>query len=108
MYQYSEGQVIQAYAVEEPSCPNPGEPVNETGLRNFLQANAWPSGLQDTLVKGARRIPIRYFVCDDSGSMAIADGMQIVKGSVDGQDRYMLRSKSFLGIKPDLISLLLI
>lgn len=93
MYNHGEAQVIQAYAVEEPSCPNPAEPVNEAGLRNFLQANAWPSGLQDTLVKGARRIPIRYFICDDSGSMAYTDGKQIVKAGEGGKDWYVSTTK---------------
>jgi len=52
------------------------EPVNEENAREFLRKNAWPPGLQDALIKGLRKIPIRYIICDDSGSMTTNDGMK--------------------------------
>lgn len=91
MYQQGVTQVVQAYAVAVAPLPNAEEPVNEAGLRNFLQANAWPNGLQESLVKGARKIPIRYFICDDSGSMAHTDGKKIVKSADGAKDRYLIR-----------------
>ena len=52
------------------------EPVNEVKAREFLHNNAWPPGLQDALIKGLKKIPIRYIICDDSGSMTTNDGMK--------------------------------
>jgi hypothetical protein len=49
-------------------------PINEESTRQFLTSNKWPQSLQDILVKGCERFPIRYFVVDDSGSMARNDG----------------------------------
>ena len=84
---YHQAQIVQAYAVAEAPSGSQDEAVNEAGLRNFLQANAWPNGLQENLVKGARKMPIRYFICDDSGSMAYTDGKKIVKSSDGTKDR---------------------
>jgi hypothetical protein len=52
------------------------EPVDEENTRTFLHEHAWPNGLQDALVKGLKKIPIRYIICDDSGSMTTNDGMK--------------------------------
>lgn len=50
------------------------EPVNEPNARAFLREHSWPTGLQDAFVKGLKKIPIRFFICDDSGSMTTNDG----------------------------------
>lgn len=42
--------------------------------RSFLSESNWPPGLQDTLIRNLSKIPIRYFICDDSGSMTTNDG----------------------------------
>ncbi len=55
------------------------EPINEVKARAFLHENAWPLGLQDALVKGLKKIPIRYIICDDSGSMSTNDGYRFEK-----------------------------
>ena len=36
-------------------------------------------GLQDAVVKGFEEVPIRYIICDDSGSMSESDGNMLVK-----------------------------
>ena len=81
-------QVVEAYpvlsAAELSECEQ-NETVNEAGLRNFLMAKSWPNGLQECLIRGVKKIPIRYFICDDSGSMSYSDGKQIVKVA-GGQD----------------------
>ena len=58
------------------------EPINVTGTREFLRLHAWPIGLQDALLKGLNKIPIRFIICDDSGSMTTPDGMkfEVVNG----------------------------
>ena len=55
------------------------EPINEEKARAFLHENAWPLGLQDALMKGLKKIPIRYIICDDSGSMTTNDGYRFEK-----------------------------
>ena len=44
-----------------------GLPFNDAETRRFLTSHHWPLGLQDVIVQGLKRIPIRYFICDDSG-----------------------------------------
>ena len=51
--------------------------INETTFRNFLQSNGWPLGLQTTLLNGIKSMPMRFFICDDSGSMLTADGKRV-------------------------------
>ena len=52
--------------------------INEGGLREFLTAHQWPVGLQDQISKSLNRLPMRYFILDDSGSMATSDGHRMV------------------------------
>jgi hypothetical protein len=53
-------------------------PFNEIGAREFLSANYWPRGMQDTFIQNVARIPIRFFICDDSGSMIASDGHRLM------------------------------
>lgn len=77
---------VQGYAAD-PSAPmNPGylpsaslpQFQNEGGAREFLQTQGFPKGLQDAFVDNLSKIPLRFFIIDDSGSMAINDGKRIV------------------------------
>jgi len=52
--------------------------INEPAAREFLEANKWPRGLQDSFIQQLRKIPIRFFICDDSGSMSTNDGHRLV------------------------------
>ena len=47
--------------------------INEGGAREFLSTYpySWPKGLQDTFINSLGKFPIRFFVCDDSGSVII-------------------------------------
>ena len=81
---------ITATAVEAvPSSPPPTATLstplqgyNEAGAREFLSGSRWPLGLQETFLQNLSRIPIRFFICDDSGSMIASDGHRILgKGS---------------------------
>ena len=83
--------VVEAYAVQSASentasVAYPETQVNEMGLRNFLMSHDWPDGLQECILKSAKKMPIRYFICDDSGSMQHNDGKKILRGA-KGKDR---------------------
>ena len=52
--------------------------INTQATRNFLIQNEWSSGLQEIFIKDISNIPMRYFICDDSGSMAQPDGSRLV------------------------------
>ena len=39
----------------------------------------WPLGLVDYAIRGMKAVPIRFFICDDSGSMGISDGHKNLK-----------------------------
>lgn len=75
--------IAKAVAVQEFSDintvgPDPEEAVDEIGVRNFLMSHSWPNGLQDALVNTLKKMPIRFFICDDSGSMTYSGGMKLV------------------------------
>jgi hypothetical protein len=47
---------------------------NPDGAKEFLSTLNWPAHLQDNFLKSLEKLPIRYFICDDSGSMSAEDG----------------------------------
>ena len=61
------------YYASAPSQPEFIGP-NEVATREFLNAKKWPVGLQNFLLSNVIRMPRRYFICDDSGSMNSNDG----------------------------------
>lgn len=71
-------QVASAPSAPTVQASNVRAPVNEAGTREFLTANKWPTGLQDTFVANLHRIPMRFFICDDSGSMIASDGHRLM------------------------------
>ncbi len=52
--------------------------MNEPALRDYLTTNRWPKGLQDTFLRNLDKIPHRFFICDDSGSMSTSDGHRVI------------------------------
>lgn len=52
--------------------------VNEAGAKEYLAGHKWPHGLQLTFVANLQLVPIRFFICDDSGSMMISDGHKLM------------------------------
>lgn len=52
--------------------------INETGARSYLSEYKWPVGLQELLLRNLTKIPIRFMICDDSGSMVANDGHKLV------------------------------
>ena len=51
---------------------------DEDKARAFLTKNDWPEGFQKVMLEQCSTIPVRFFVCDDSGSMIHDDGQQLV------------------------------
>jgi hypothetical protein len=41
--------------------------VDEDGARRYLSKEHWPKSLQEMLIKGCQRYPVRFFIIDDSG-----------------------------------------
>eukprot|EP01031_Cornospumella_fuschlensis_P044471 gene44470-54386_t len=52
-------------------------PNVESGKR-FLTKHGWPSGLQEAVLKSCRKIPVRFYIVDDSGSMISNDGRRVM------------------------------
>lgn len=53
--------------------------------REFLEKNSWPSGLIEAFCANITKIPIRFFLVDDSGSMNAPDGFKIIGGDRDAK-----------------------
>jgi hypothetical protein len=51
--------------------------IDEQSASVYLNNYGWPTGLQRALLKNVVRIPMRYFICDDSGSMVTGDGHRL-------------------------------
>ena len=47
---------------------------NEGNLREFLTEKQWPENMQNIFIKNLDSVPLRFFICDDSGSMGAEDG----------------------------------
>ena len=61
-----------------PSAPPSDKASYVTATREFLNSKHWPVGLQTFLLNNLNKVAYRYFICDDSGSMASNDGTRIL------------------------------
>jgi hypothetical protein len=52
--------------------------ADEKKAREFLGESGWCKGLQTLLFRNTSKIPLRIFICDDSGSMETKDGKHTV------------------------------
>jgi hypothetical protein len=57
--------------------------IDEAGTRSYLFSHGWSLGMQNTLINGLKKVPIRFFICDDSGSMMTEDGHRLVKNDTN-------------------------
>jgi hypothetical protein len=72
------GSVANAYPNGLPCVQNEG------AAKEFLSRCQWPESLQESFIQSVSKIPLRFFICDDSGSMETGDGKRVVpdgKGS---------------------------
>ena len=53
-------------------------PVDEVKAKKFLNDHQWPPGMQASILKSCQKIPMRFFIVDDSGSMGTSDGKRTV------------------------------
>lgn len=49
-----------------------------SACKSYLERCSWPRGLQEAMVKSCKKMPVRFFITDDSGSMLTNDGNRIV------------------------------
>ncbi len=59
-------------------------PPKDEAARQFLTSRKWPAGFQTLLLNQlTEKVPIRFFICDDSGSMAENDGTRLaISGNI--------------------------
>lgn len=57
--------------------PPPPPQGSDANLRKHLSSNGWPTGLQNALIGGTVSTPVRFMICDDSGSMMSSDGHRV-------------------------------
>lgn len=61
-------------------------PIQEHAARKFVAKHNWSRGLQESLISSCKKIPIRFFIVDDSGSMATNDGNRIIRTHTEDID----------------------
>ena len=52
--------------------------ININGAKQYLTEAQWPVGLQEALLNQMARLPIRFIILDDSGSMSASDGARLI------------------------------
>lgn len=68
----------------EIGTPNSPVPINEERGRKYLADNDIPPGIATAMIDNFQKVPYRFFICDDSGSMMANDGQKVIKSG----DRY--------------------
>ena len=53
--------------------------VDEEAAHRFFDRHDWPHGLREIIYRDCKKVPLRFYVADDSGSMSSKDGTRIVK-----------------------------
>lgn len=53
-------------------------PVNEERCRKYLADRQFPPGISTAIIQNLEKVPFRFFICDDSGSMMMPDGKHVV------------------------------
>ena len=64
-------------------------PINEEAARAYLKEHKWPSGIQNVCLSQLQKIPYRFMIVDDSGSMAANDGHKLTIKET-GKIKYVL------------------
>lgn len=70
----------QASYMQPPAggAAQPHEMIDEGNARAYLTSKGWSEGLTNFLINQMKFIPYRFFILDDSGSMAASDGKRLV------------------------------
>lgn len=72
-----------AFAPKAGDLTRSDDDVDEAGARDFLSRAGWSEGLQSAFIKSCNKIPYRFVLVDDSGSMLTNDGKRLLK-TTDG------------------------
>lgn len=56
------------------NTPSNFNKIDTDGARDFLKRHEWPTGIQNVCIQNMAKIPVRFMIIDDSGSMAAKDG----------------------------------
>jgi hypothetical protein len=83
-YYHSEPIDVSAVSVSAPDEPIyssfPSKVCqNDGNLSEYLTQKRWPDNMQTVFIQNVEQLPIRFFICDDSGSMTRDDGTVITK-----------------------------
>jgi hypothetical protein len=76
--------VFQVYAEAINPLDTSTSPINLNhnpdyiATKELLNTKHWPIGYQNFLMKSVEKVPYRFFICDDSGSMSTNDGRHLV------------------------------
>jgi len=72
------GMIIQPVGPPQAAYPPVAQYcLNEAGAKSYLAESGYSAALQDLFLREAAKIPMRYFICDDSGSMDTPDGSKL-------------------------------
>ena len=66
-------------APSQSGIPNFNVHTNEDGGLAFMMEQKLPTGFAKRIISETERCPMRFFILDDSGSMAISDGSRLVQ-----------------------------
>lgn len=69
------------------------ECVNVIRLKQFLKQQLWPVGLQNALIQSCQKFPLRYFICDNSGSMSAFDIHRLINAEDPQRSRFIHGSR---------------
>ena len=58
--------------------------LNEQAAKTYLASKDWPLGFQVQVLEQVEKIPLRFFICDDCGSMYESDGKQLTYSQNSG------------------------
>jgi hypothetical protein len=61
-----------------PPPPSEVRSASDEATHRRLLEHGWPTGLRNALVAALINTPVRYMICDDSGSMMVSDGHWVV------------------------------
>jgi hypothetical protein len=61
-----------------PPPPSEVRSASDEATHRRLLEHGWPTGLRKALVAALIDTPVRYMICDDSGSMMVSDGHWVV------------------------------
>lgn len=53
--------------------------------RAFLSRHRWPGGFQEEAIRSCKKIPLRFYIVDDSGSMITDDGRRVLSHGIQNK-----------------------